>query len=219
MLRPRVRTAAAVVAVLYIGVQAFQDYVYRTLPTPTTPVEELLQGGEPLHVVRSAAMLFAIVGAVFVYAAVAACRVRARPLVGGVALACFYTFGLLELGLRSVELFWVQLQLPAEYAARPDPAIVERFTTFQAIQGALYFPLLLAMLIGSLAIVALAKPPPRIDRVLQVAFALNALRIAARMLTEYAGIAVFPSAAYEQLYLAIVVAVHAPIAYWFVRVR
>ena len=219
MVRREVRIAAAAISIGYIAIQGFQEYVYRTLPATQTSAEELLQGGEPLHVARSAAMLFAILGAVFVYATLAVSRIRARPVAGGVALACFYTFGLLELGLRSVELFWAQLQLPAAYAASQDPAILDRFTTFQAVQGALYFPLQLAGLIGSIAMVWLARPPPRIDRVLQVVFVFNAARIAARMLTSYAQIPLLPTDIYEQIYMVFVVAIHGPIAYWLARVR
>jgi len=214
----RIRIAAAVVAVAYIAVQGFQDFVYRTLPVPETPAEELLQGAAPLHLVRSTLMLFAMLGLVFIYTTIALQRLRARPLLASVAIAGFGVFGLLEIALRSVELFWTQVQLPAAYLANPDPGILDRLATFQAVQGALYFPLMLATWIGSVALYVLFAPPPRIHWVLRAALALNLVRITARMLTTFAGIPLLPTAIYEQIYIGLVLAFYVPVTYWLLRV-
>jgi hypothetical protein len=193
--------------------------VFRTLPTPTTLAEELLQGAEPLHVARSTAMLVAMFGLVFLYTVIALQRARTRPVQAGFAALCFFVFGLLEIGLRSVELFWTQLRLPSAYVASPDAAIVDQLATFRAVQAALYFPLQLATLVGSIVMFCLFAPPPRIHVVIRVALAINIARIATRMATVYLGVPLFPAAAYEHLYLVMVVLFYAPVAYWLVRLE
>ncbi|HWU87167.1 MAG TPA: hypothetical protein VN253_07830 [Kofleriaceae bacterium] len=218
MTNRRIRVAAGVVALVYVAIQAFQDYVYRVMPTPETPLDELLQGAEPLHVVRSTLMLFAMFGLIFVYGTLCAQRLRARPMLAAGAFAGFFVFGLLEIGLRSVELFWTQLQLPVAYAASHDPAIVDQLATFQAIQGALYFPLSFSTLLGSVALFFLFETPPRLNYVIKAIAVFNILRIGARMMTGYAGVELFPTAAYEQMYLGMVVVFYVPAAYWLFRV-
>jgi hypothetical protein len=216
MLSRRIRVTAGIVALAYIAIQVLQEYIYRTLSAPTTSVEELLAGAHPLHVTRSALMLFGIAGATFVYIAVPLHRVRARPVAAGVAIAAFGVWAIFELGLRSVELFWTQLQLPAAYAATHDAGIVEQLTTFSAVQAALYVPLMGASLVGSVAMVLVARRTG--DRLLVAVFAFNALRVVVRMLSAYAGVPLLPAGVYDQVYLGIVVIVHGPLAYWLMRV-
>jgi hypothetical protein len=216
MLSRHIRVTAGIVALAYIAIQMFQEYVYRTLPVPTTAVEELLAGADPLHVTRSALMLFGIAGATFVYIAIPLHRLRARPVAAGVAIAAFGVWAIFELGLRSVELFWTQLQLPAAYAATHDAGIVEQLTTFASVQGALYVPLMGASLVGSVAILLVARRAG--DRLIVAVFAFNSLRIVVRMLSAYAGVPLLPAEVYDQLYLGIVVIVHGPLAYWLLRV-
>jgi len=213
----RLRRAAAVVALAYIAVQGFQDYVYRALPEPSTPADELIQGAMPLHLARSTAMLFAMFGLIFLYGVICLQRVRARPVLAGAAFLCFFVFGLLEIGLRSTELFWTQIRLPAAYAASHDPAIVDQMATFQAVQGALYFPLQLSTLIGAIAMLFLFETPPQINWVIRAALAVNVLRIATRMLTLYAGIPLFPTGAYESVYIILVLLFYVPVAYWLFK--
>jgi hypothetical protein len=210
----RMRTAAGVVAIAYLAIQVFQDIVYRSLPVPATPADDLAQSATTLHVVRSTLMLFAMVGLVVIYTTVALQRIRVRPIVASVAIACFGVFGLFEIGLRSVELFWTQLQLPAAYAATHDPGILDQAAAFAAIQGALYFPLMLSTWIGSVALWIMFP-----DRLIRAIVAINLARITARMLTVYAGIPLLPTAIYEQIYLGLVIVFYAPLAYWLLRVR
>lgn len=213
----RLRRAAGVVAVAYIAVQGFQEYVYRVLPEPGTPAEELLLGAHPLHLARSTAMLLAMFALVFLYGVICLQRVRTRPVLAGAAFLSYFMFGLLEIGLRSTELFWTQIRLPAAYLAGHDPAILDQAATFQAVQSALYFPLQLSTLIGAIAMFFLFDAPPRINHVLGAAIALNVLRIATRMLTLYAGIPVFPTGAYENVYFVLVLLYYVPVAYWLFR--
>lgn len=215
----RLRIAAGVTALVYLGIQVFQDYVFRTLPVPATPAEELMAGAHPLHLARSTLMLFAMFGLVFIYGVIALQRARTRPILAGTAFLSYFTFGLLEIGLRSTELFWTQIQLPAAYAATHDPAILDQVATFQAVQSALYFPLGFSTLIGSVLMLFLFETPPRLNWVIRIAFAWNALRITARTLTGYAGLPILPGALYEKIYLfGVVAAFYVPAAYWLFKV-
>ncbi len=213
----QLRLAAAVTAIAYIAIQGFQEIVFRSLGAPATPAEALALGGHPLHIARSTAMLAAMFGLVFLYGAICLQRVRARPVLAGFTFLSFLLFGWLEIGLRSVELIWTQLELPAAYARAPDPAILDRVAGFQSVQHALYLPLGFSVLVGSVLGVWLFATGRRLDRAIQVVFAFNALRNATRMLTVYVGWPLFPAAAYDAAYFAMVVAFYGPVAYWLVR--
>jgi len=213
----RLRIAAAITAIAYIAIQGFQEVVFRLLGEPATPAEALALGGHPLHVARSTAMLAAMFGLVFLYGAICVQRARARPVLAGFTFLSFVLFGLLEIGLRSVELIWTQLELPAAYARTPDPAILDRIALFQSVQHALYLPLGFSVLVGNVLGAWLFATGRSLDRVIQVVFVLNALRNATRLLTVYAGWPLFPAAAYDAAYFAMVLAFYGPLAYWLVK--
>lgn len=217
MTSKRFRVAAAIVAIAYIAIQGFQEYVFRSIGEPATPAEGLALGAHPLHIAHSTAMLAAMFGLIFLYGAICLQRLRERPVLAGFTFLSFLLFGFLEIGLRSVELIWTQLELPAAYARAPDPAILDRVATFESVQRELYVPLGLSVLIGSVFGAWLFATGRKIDRLIQVVFVLNALRNATRMLTVYVGWPLFPAAAYDAAYFAMVVAFYAPVAYWFVK--
>lgn len=212
----QLRLAAAAVALIYIAIQGFQEYVFRAVGEAATPAEALALGGHPLQLARSTAMLAAMFGLVFLYAVICLQR-RDRPVLAGFTFLAFLLFGCLEIGLRSVELIWTQVELPAAYARAADPAILDRVATFGAVQHALYLPLGTAVLIGSVLAAWLFATGRRIDRLVQAVFVLNALRNATRMITVYVGVPLFPAAAYDAAYFAMVVAFYAPVAYWLIR--
>ena len=215
----RLRIAAVVVAQGYLGVRAFRDYVFEVLPRSAVPAEELVVGGHPLHVVGSTLLLLSMFGLVFLFGVIALQRARARPILAGAAFLSFLVYGLFEIGVRSTELFWTQIRLPAAYAASHDPAIVDQLITFQEVQGALYFPPLFSTLIGSILMVVLFAAPPRIHWIIRIAFAWNAVIIAARILSAYGGIPIVPWWLYEQIHFPLVVfTFYVPAAYWLVKV-
>ncbi len=213
----RFRLAAAAVAIVYIAIQGFQELVFRTVGEAETPAQSLALGAHPLHIARSIAMLAAMFGLVFLYTAICLQRVRDRPVLAGFTFLAFQLFGLLEIGLRSVELIWTQIELPAAYARAPDPAILDKVATFEAVQHALYLPLGFAVLLGSALGVWLFASGRPIDRVIQAAFALNVLRNATRMITVYIGWPLFPAEAYSAAYFPLVIAYYAPVVYWLAR--
>lgn len=217
MTRKPFRVAAAVVAIVYIAIQGFQEYVFRTVGEAATPAESLALGAHPLQIARSLAMLAAMFGLIFLYGAICLQKARERPVLAGFTFLSFLLFGFLEIGLRSVELFWTQIALPAAYARAPDPAILDRVAMFESVQQALYVPLGFAVLLGSVLGAWLFAGGRRLDRVIQAVFVFNALRNASRMLTVYAGLPLFPAAAYNAAYYAMVLVFYAPVAYWLIR--
>jgi len=110
-----------------------------------------------------------------------------------------------------------EIALPAAYAASPAPAILDKAATFGAVQHALYLPLGLSVLIGSVLATWLFATGRPVDRVIQAVFVFTALRNATRLLTSYAGVPLFPTAAYEAAYFPMVVVFYAPLAWWFVK--
>lgn len=213
----RLRVAAAIVAIIYTAIQAFQEYAFRALPEPTTPADALMLGAHPLHLARSTMMLAAMFGLIFLYTVVAMQRAKERPVLAGFTFLSFLLFGFLEIGLRSVELIWTQVQLPAAYAQTHDPAILDQVAAFESVQHALYLPLGFSVLLGSVLGVWLFSTGRRLDRVVQAVFVINIARNALRQLTVYAGVNVFPSPAYESLYFPLVVAFYLPLAYWLIK--
>lgn len=210
------RVAAAGVAIAYIAIQSFQWYVFSRLPTPEGPVQALLQGPSPLNVARAVLMLLSFFALAYLFLVVCAIAFRRRPLLAVAAFLGFLGFCLLEVQLRSVELFYVFLELPSRYAAAAAAAeraqLLDAHATFQAVQHALYFPLGLLWLLGSV-LVCLILGGGRFDWLARFAFGLNALRLSLRMLDAYVIGPRFDEL-YADLYLPLVYLTFGPIVAW-----
>ncbi|HET9299851.1 MAG TPA: hypothetical protein VFO11_07885 [Candidatus Polarisedimenticolaceae bacterium] len=210
------RRVAAAVALLYVAIQTFQWYVFSKLPETEDPVISLMQGPLPLNIARAATMLLSFFGLAYLFLVVCGIAFRRRPGLAIAAFLGFFIFCLLEIQLRSVELFWVYLDLPRRYQAAttaPEQArVLEAQATFQAVQHALYFPLGLSWLIGSV-LVFLALGDARLDWLARWAFGLNAGRLALRMLDSYVLGPRFDTL-YGNLYLPLVFLTFVPLAIW-----
>lgn len=216
------RVAAGLLVLGYVAVQGFQDYVFSTFRPPLDAAEELLQGAAGLHLARSVLMLVWMFALIFIAWVICAQGMRRRPLLAWAAFLGFFMFGLFEVALRSVELFWTQIQLPAEYLKATEPAvragILDKAATFQSVQHALYFPLMLAPCLGSLGVYFLFPGSPRIHWALKAVMAIAIARMTVRLLT-YADIRLMSMAFYEKFYFPLVVIEHLPKAWWLFRVR
>lgn len=210
------RTAAAVVAIAYVAVQAFQWYVFAQLPETGAPEQMLMQGPVPLNIARAVSMLFSFFGLAYLFLVACGIVARRKPALAVAAFLACFVFCLLEVGLRSVELFYVFLELPSRYSAAASAAaqarVLDAQATFQAVQHALYFPLGLCWMIGS-ALIALGLGARRFDWLAQWAFGLNALRLLLRSFDVYVLGPKF-DALYGTLYLPLVFLTFAPIAAW-----
>lgn len=210
------RRFAAALAVLYVAIQTFQSFVFSQLPVPEGPLQELLQGPLPINVARAALMLLSFFGLAHVFLVVCATQYRRNPLLAISAFLGFFVFCLLEIGLRSVELFHVQLQLPDLYAAATSDAarehVLASMAGFQSVQLALYFPLMLAQALASLAL-CLGFRGGQGQLLLRVVMGINAARLLTRMCGLYLHVPWF-DAINEALYLPLVYVVYGGIAAW-----
>ncbi len=216
------RIAAGVLVIIYICVQAFQDYVFGAFGVPANAGEELLQGVANLHLIRSSLMLISIFALIFMWWVICAQGLRRNSFLALIAFFGFFMFGMFEVALRSVELFWTQIQLPAEYLKATDPlvraAIIDKFATFQSIQGALYFPLMFGPFLAYFAVFFLFPSSQRIHWALKFTIAFAAARTSLRLL-GYAGIHLVNDTTYTKFYFAMVLIEYLPRAYWLFRVR
>lgn len=215
------RIAAAIVALAYIAIQSFQWFVFSQLPVADGPAQVLLQGPLPLNLARAVLMLLSFFGLAWLFLVCCTIAFRRRPLLAMAAFLGLFVFCLLEVQLRSVELFYVYLELPERYqaaAALEQAHILDLQSTFQSLQHALYFPLGLSWLLGSVAL-CMALGGHRFDWLAQFAFGLNALRLLLRMLDVYVFGGPQFDALYSTLYLPLVYLTFVPIVAWLLLRR
>jgi hypothetical protein len=215
------RTVAAGVAIAYIAIQSFQWFVFSQMPALKDPAQSLLQGSSPLNVARATLMLLSFFGLAYLFLVACAIAFQRKPLVAAAAFLGFFAFCMLEVQLRSVELFYVYLELPSRYQAAAS--VVERArlleipSAFQSVQHALYFPLGLSWVLGSV-LLCLSLGGGRFDWLARFAFALNALRLLLRMLDVYV-IGPRLDTLYADLYLPLVYLTFGPVAAWLLLPR
>lgn len=222
MITAKMKIGAGVVCILYILVQSFQWWVFAQAPSATpTPVEDFLFNAEPFSILRSWLMLFSMFGLFYIFFVLCLSVYDTRPAASILALVGFFVFFLLEIVLRSIELFYLQLQLPAAYAAATDAVDREQLLSyvaqFQQVQFAVYFPLGLSQTIGSFIIAGVCPTSPRYHYAIKAVMFFNGLRLFLRMLTNYGGIDAFPTYWYDTLYLPMVYITFGVMAWWFFK--
>jgi hypothetical protein len=211
------RRLAGAAVVVYVAIQAIQEWVYSRLPETHTPVDELLQGPLTLNVVRATLMLLSFFPMIFAYQLLGDDVALRRPLLARLGAGSLTVFCVFEIALRSVELFYVSLELPSAYAAASTPelraALLDRFATFGSIQHALYFPLMSFNLVGS---ALLAAGLGRSERawLASGSLSLNAVRLTLRLCGMFLGVSAF-DALTGSLYFPLVLAVKVPLAVYF----
>jgi hypothetical protein len=222
MITAKMKVGAGIVCVLYILVQTFQWWVFAQAPSATpTPLEDFLFSAQPLSILRSWLMLLSMFGLFYIFFVLCLSIYETHKAASLLALTGFFVFFLLEIILRSIELFYTQVHLPAEYAATTDPArreaILSHVTQFQQIQRALYFPLGLSQTVGSFIIAGVYPATLRYHYAIKAIMVINGLRLLLRQLTVYGGIPAFPGDLYDTLYLPLVYVTFGVMAWWFFR--
>lgn len=218
-----IRVSAAIVALAYIAIQSFQWYVFGQFTVPASSVEELQQGNHPLHLVRSSLMLTAMFGLLFVRYVICSLAAVSNRFWAILAFISYFVFFMLEILLRSTELFYTQLYLPRQaLAANANDlhSIVDKFQTFQTIQSALYFSLILAGTFSYAILFFLFSPAKqKINRLIKFVFAVDFLRSVWRLSSDYFGVQWLQGNLYEQIYLPLVFITFGSICIWLLKVK
>lgn len=212
------RVVAAIFCIAYILIQSFQQYVFSLMPGKTSMTEELLLGSMNIHLWRSFLLLISFFLLVFVFNAVVLYCYNKFKFFSIIALIGFLIFCCLEIGLRSVELFYVQIELPRNYSNAATSTIkltvIDNYNVFRSVQAALYFPLMLSQAVSSLLVAIIFPVRSKINLMIKVAFILNAVRLAGRLLGMYAGIHWLDNLS-GTLYLPFVIIIYGLMAGWF----
>ena len=165
-------------------------------------------------------MLVSMFGLWYIYTVVCLETAKTQKTYSVLAFVAFSIFCFLEICLRSTELFYVQIHLPAQYQSLSDTGsrlIIENIVkAFYQVQSALYFPLGLGWMLGSL-IVALTSPRSHVNYILKATFAINAVRIFVRILTVYVGFDILNDKIYSAIYLPLVVITFGLLGFWFLK--
>ncbi len=166
-------------------------------------------------------MLLAIFGLLFIYFTICFSFYLHNKAGAILAFLGFFVFFLLEIGLRSTELFYFQIQLPGAYQATTDGILrgemLRSFEAFQGIQHALYFPLMFAPMIGSVILLAII-PRRRVHWPILAAFGINGVRLLIRILAEYLGWDLLGANFTDRSYLPLVYIIFGLTAWWLVTV-
>ncbi|AXY76362.1 hypothetical protein D3H65_21230 [Paraflavitalea soli] len=218
-----IRISAAIIALVYIAIQSFQWYVFDQFTTPSSAAEELQQGNHPLHLVRSSLMLGAMFGLMYIRYVICSLAAVSYRFWATLAFICYFVFFMLEVLLRSTELFYTQIQLPKlalKTNANELQAIVDKFQTLQSIQSALYFPLILAGTC-SYAILFFLFPAgkQKINRLIKFVLGVDLLRSVWRLSSDYFGVQWLQGNFYDQIYLPLVVITFGSISIWLLKVK
>jgi hypothetical protein len=217
------RVAAAIIALLYIAIQTFQWYVFGQFPIPASAAEELQQGNHPLHLVRSSLMLAAMFLLLYVRYVICFLAGIYNRFWANLAFICYFIFFMLEVLLRSTEFFYTQLYLPKKaLAANANEVngIIDQFQTFQTIQSALYFPLILSATISyAILFLLFLSIKQRVNWIIRSVPAIDLLRSFWRLSSDYFNVKWLQGDLYSTIYLPMVIITFGPISIWLLKLK
>jgi hypothetical protein len=217
------RVAAAIIALIYIAIQTFQWYVFEQFKTPASAAEELQQGNHSLHLVRSSLMLAAMFMLLYVRYVICFLAGIYNRFWANLAFICYFIFFMLEVLLRSTELFYMQLYLPKKaLAANANElnGIIDKFQTFQTIQSALYFPLILSATISYAILFFLFwSIKQKVNWIIRSVLAIDLLRSFWRLSADYFNIQWLQGDLYSTIYLPMVIITFGPISIWLLKLK
>lgn len=217
-----IRRTAACIALAYILIQSFQWYVFAQFPVAANVQEELMQGNHTLHITRSWLMLLSMFGLMIVNITICYIASKINIFWSVIAMIGFLTFFLLEISLRSVELFYTQLYLPQQALNATTTAmegILDKFSTFTQIQQALYFPLIFSTTISYVVLFFLFPSAEKIHRIIKLVMGINILRSVWRISADFLHISWLQGSLYNTLYLPLVVLLFGLTAWWLLKLR
>ena len=209
-------------AFYYVAAQTFQ-YIVRLLwlPQANTPGEQLLANFSTLDQARAVLLIFAFIGMIPVFQAIAGrCR-EWSPQLATTGLIFGVIWVATELLYRGPALFLISRRWGKQYAetssAELKATLLERFQVWNHFVIAWYFVLLLTLLVTSVAFFfALKRSRERFDRFVAAMFALEALHIFAR-LVEIHGEQTWLTAVNRAVYYPLVLLIFGTLGVWLVR--
>jgi hypothetical protein len=218
MITTKMKWACLILCLSYMLVQTFQWWVFSKAPTGNDPADFFLFDAEPVSIWRSWLMLLSMFGLLYIHFVLSHHNYQANPAACKIAFMSFFTFFLLEVVLRSIELFYIQIELPHEYlqsATADKEGILSVVSQFSKIQSAVYFPLGISWMVGSFLIGFIFPSKPKFNYLIKIAFWFNGIRIALRSGTVYLGLTILPDNLYGPLYLPMVYIVFGLSGAWF----
>lgn len=185
---------AAFCVLFFVAVQIFQEIASRFwIPEAQGPEQELLVYLLTIDRVRALLILLSIVLLIVPYAVIAirfSTRLPLAAIVGFAGVLGFIGFELLH---RSIDYFVVGGQwataLYESGGAASNSEILAQYVLWSSFARGLYFPLMLSYMGCSIAFCyATMHDKGMWSRLASFAFALNALRLLARMVSTYGGV-------------------------------
>ncbi len=180
--------------VLFIAAQTFQEIAYRFwIPVSHSPQDDLLAYLLPIDRARAILIMATIVPLIVPFVVIALRCFRVAPVESILALVFGVAFIGFELSHRSMDFFvigekWANQFAHAGSSVERD-AILQRFALWNEMVQGWYFPLMLSYLVCSCSFAVAAwkdKGRSRWYYLAPIAFALNALRLLGRVLSNYA---------------------------------
>jgi hypothetical protein len=176
----------------YVIAQVIQEAALRYgINDAATGEKGILQRLLPLDQFRLVAILLSFFAILVAFAAVALRRVRRSPAASVLGFTFSFLFVTAEVSTRSIDLFLVSKKWAMEYHSATSPAIQQliagRIQLWQQSVGAFYFVLLAGHLLASTCFAIATWDDCRWNRIVAVAFILNALRLTSRIAEGYLG--------------------------------
>jgi hypothetical protein len=206
----------------FIAAQTFQELATRFwIPAAHGPEQELLIYPLRMDRVRALLILSSILLLVIPYITIAMRYWRATPITAASGLIAGIGFVGFEFTARSIDFFVVGQSWANTYRTSGSSVekamIVHRYLIWSDTVRGIYFETMLSFLLASCAFLyATLQDQDRRSRIASLAFALNALRLAGRISSTFAG-QTWLDALNNSAYFPIVLVINCLFAVWFFR--
>jgi hypothetical protein len=207
---------------LFIAAQTFQQSAYRFwIPISQGPQDDLLTYLLPIDRARAILIMSTIVMLTVPFVVIALRSFKAAPVASILGLVFGVAFIGFETSHRSLDFFVVGGKWADQFAhagsSAEREAILQRFALWNEMVQGWYFPLMLSYLLSSCSFAVATwkdKGRGRWYYLAPIAFALNALRLLGRLLSNYAGLK-WLDGFNGSLYFPAVVTIDTLLVVWF----
>jgi hypothetical protein len=174
----------------YVIAQVIQEAAFRNgINDAATGEQGILQRLLPLDQFRLVVILLSFFPILVAFAAVALRRIRLSLAASLLGFTFSFLFVTAEVSARSIDLFLVSRRWAAEYHSAASPVIRQliagRIQLWEESVGAFYFVLLSGHLLASTCFAIATWDDDRWNRIVAIAFIVNAVRLASRIAEGY----------------------------------